>query len=94
MARRQATFLRQIGDRRIAVEMRFDKGVGAPKLPGCEPRPGRASAFEEVAVGTRNMHMECQRDRIDQQSGRGSWLLNHGHQRQRQSLHDGIVDPQ
>src|SRR5271170_1175540 len=38
MAGGQAAFSRQIGDRRIGVEMSFDESAGTPKLPARAPR--------------------------------------------------------
>jgi hypothetical protein len=52
MAGRQAVFSRQIGDRRVAIEMSFDERVRPPNLPGRKPRADRREAGIQALVTT------------------------------------------
>ena len=76
MAGRQAAFPREVRNRGITVEMSVDETVNPPKLPGRKSPASRAFGSEEVAVGTYNVCMERQCDRIDEKGRRRRWLLN------------------
>jgi hypothetical protein len=91
---RQTALRSEIGDRQVGVEIGLGECADAPKLPRGEPGADMAPACPRGAIVAHHMRVEGEGHGVEEPVRARPRLVQDRQNRQRQSLHHRIADPQ